>query len=80
MKKFILFVYGAIALISTLWFISALYRIIFVIKRVSDDYWWLLIPIIFSYVALFTVLKKPSLIDKYKKAWSFFTIPYLLLL
>lgn len=74
MKKFIIFTYGAIAVFSISMFLSGLYRIIFVIKRLSDDYWWLLIPIILCSLIVYYLIKKPIIYNKHKLALSLFTI------
>jgi len=75
MKRFIIFTYGAIATFSTLMLLSGIYRMVFFIKRLSDDYWWLLIPIVLSSLAVYISIKKPILLEQYKKAWLFFTVP-----
>ena len=74
MKKLIIFTYGAIATLSILMFLSGIYSIIFVAKRLSDDYWWLLIPIILCSLAVYYLIKKPIIYNKYKLTLSLFTI------
>lgn len=75
MRKFIIFTYGAIAAFSMLMLLSEIYRMIFFIKRLSDDYWWFLIPIALSSLVVYISIKKPILFERHKKAWLFFTAP-----
>jgi hypothetical protein len=75
MRKFIIFTYGAIATFSILMLLSGIYRIVFFIKRLSDDYWWFLIPIAISSLVIYMSIKKPILLERYKKTWLFFTVP-----
>lgn len=74
MKKFIIFIYGTIAVFSILMFLTGAYIMIFVIKGLSDNYWWLLIPIILCSLIIYYLIKKPIIYDKYKLTLSLFTI------